>query len=98
MSVDLHKLKIGSSIWYKGTECAVTMLRKNTDPNIDYPRIKTVWTISLVDKLTYIDDFSGKTNITLDPKRLYVYTGEVFWETIEKDCFISNAIDFIREP
>jgi len=98
MPVDLHKLNIGSSVWYTGIECAVTMLRKNTDPNIDYPDIKTVWTISLVDMFSYKEEFSGKTDITLDPNRTYVFTGEVIWETLEKDCAVSNAIDFIREP
>jgi len=80
---------------YRGTECIVLMLRKNTDPNINFPKTKIVWTISLTDLKSYLEDYAGYTK---DPDRLRIYTGEVGWEFIKDDCYISNALDFIRDP
>jgi len=96
--IDLHSLHIGSSLWYQGKECKVTVIKKVSDPNADFPKRKVTWTISLTDVLSYQEEFDeDRSNNKLDPNRGYVYTGEVEWDSIKHDCVISNAIDFIRE-
>lgn len=94
--IDLHKLRCGDTIWYQGNECIIVMLRKYYDLNPPRARpYEAKWTISLVDKGSYQEDYLG---IKVNSNRTPVYTGEINWEGIEHDCKISNAIDFIREP
>lgn len=90
--IDLHKIHIGDSIWYKGKECIVTMIRKDIDYNIKYPEKEIVWALSLIDKITYLNEYTNSNISINDP----VATGDVLWDCIKEDCFISNAIDFIR--
>jgi len=97
--IDLHKLNIGSSIWYQGKECVIIMLRKRRVDHykaaINPPTVQ--WTISLLDVHSYQEDF---LYLKKTPNRTheYKYTGEVEWDVIEGECVASNAIDFIREP
>ncbi len=90
--IDLHKIHIGDSIWYKGKECTVTMIRKNIDYNKKYPAKEIVWTVNLIDKITYLNEYTNSNISINDP----VSTRDVLWDCIKEDCFISNAIDFIR--
>ncbi len=81
--IDLHNVKIGSTMWYKGIECVVIMLRKSIDDTK-----KVVWTISLVDKENYLSDYGAMGKLFC--------TGEIYWNHVSEFCRLSNAIDFIR--
>ena len=93
MKVNLDKVNFETPIWYKETECRVVHLSKVCNPNADY---KMQWTIALVDK-EYAEYLKKSTSYRKKHLKMpTVYTCVCDWECIEADCWISNAIDFIR--
>lgn len=95
MRVDLKKVTFETPIWYKGIECRITTLYRSTDSNTG----KHQWTVCLVDK-EYCNAWFNEGGFCVpNYERVVhkVYTGNIHWEYLEKDCHISNAIDFIRE-
>ena len=95
MSIDLKKVTFETPIWYKGIECRIIHLARFTRSDTGSPQ----WTICLVDKeycnSWFNSDFSFENGYVGTISK--VYTGNVNWEGIEKDCHISNAIEFIRD-